>query len=278
MTSTISTAASRPSVAATRGGSGRAPPAMPIQARRTRPSRISAPTIWRVVALIGTASPRPTPATAVLMPTTRPAAVDQRAARVAGVERGVGLDDVVDDAARRAGAAGSERPSADTTAGRHRPAKPCGLPIATTSWPTRRPARRRARPAGAGRVGAQHREVRQRVAADTRTSHLAAVRERRAHALAVPATTCAEVSRNPSGRDHDAGPPPPGARRGRETRRLATDGRERLGHARPRREYASSASASSGSEPGAEGASGPGRCRVDGEARNEVERSHLLKR
>ena len=28
--------------AATRGGNGRAPPAMPIQARRTRPSRISA--------------------------------------------------------------------------------------------------------------------------------------------------------------------------------------------------------------------------------------------
>ena len=57
---------------ATRGGSGRAPPAMPIQARRTRPSRISAETIRRVVALIGTASPSPTPATAVLMPTTRP--------------------------------------------------------------------------------------------------------------------------------------------------------------------------------------------------------------
>ena len=45
---------------------------MPIHARRTRPSRISAETIRRVVALIGIARPSPTPATAVLIPTTRP--------------------------------------------------------------------------------------------------------------------------------------------------------------------------------------------------------------
>src|SRR5581483_723790 len=36
------------------------------------PSLVSAPTIRRVVSLIGTASPSPTPATAVLIPTTRP--------------------------------------------------------------------------------------------------------------------------------------------------------------------------------------------------------------
>ena len=33
--------------------------------------------------------------------------------------------------------AGSERPSADTTPAVTDPANPCGLPIATTSWPTR---------------------------------------------------------------------------------------------------------------------------------------------
>ena len=33
--------------------------------------------------------------------------------------------------------AGSERPSAETTPAVTEPAKPCGLPIATTSWPTR---------------------------------------------------------------------------------------------------------------------------------------------
>ena len=60
---------------------------------------MSAPTIRRVVSLIGTARPSPTPATAVLMPTTRAAGVGERAAGVAGIERGVGLHDVLDDAA-----------------------------------------------------------------------------------------------------------------------------------------------------------------------------------
>src|SRR5579862_7233646 len=94
--------------------------------------------ICRVAALIGTASPRPMPATAVLMPTTRPrtsasappelpglsaasvwitfsmvreaepARAGERGARVAGVERRVGLDDVV-EGGRGGGGAGRGR-------------------------------------------------------------------------------------------------------------------------------------------------------------------------
>ena len=45
---------------------------------------------------IGMAKPMPcaSPATAVLMPMTLPLGVEQRAAAVAGVDRGVGLDEV----------------------------------------------------------------------------------------------------------------------------------------------------------------------------------------
>ena len=60
-----------PSWDASLGGSGREPPAMPMYARRKRPSVISAPTIFRVASSIGTASPSPRPATAVLIPITR---------------------------------------------------------------------------------------------------------------------------------------------------------------------------------------------------------------
>ena len=66
--------------------------------------------IRRLVSFIGTARPRPQPATAVLMPTTREDGVGQRAAGVARVERGVGLDDVLHDA-RRAAVAGGQRPA-----------------------------------------------------------------------------------------------------------------------------------------------------------------------
>ena len=95
-TSTTSRAEPGPATARARGGIGRLPPAMPTYARRTRPSPMRAATMPRVASFTGTARPRPTPATAVLTPTTRPTAVDQRAAGVARIERGVRLDDVVD--------------------------------------------------------------------------------------------------------------------------------------------------------------------------------------
>ena len=95
--------------------------------------------IRRVASLIGTARPRPIPATAVLTPDHATEPVGQRAAGVARVERGVGLDHVLDQAhgASRSGSAASgpgrrRRRRSPSRRGR------CGLPIATTSWPTRR--------------------------------------------------------------------------------------------------------------------------------------------
>ena len=54
--------------------------------------------IRRDVALTGTARPRPTPATAVLMPTIRAAGIRQRPSGAARVEGSIGLDDVLDHA------------------------------------------------------------------------------------------------------------------------------------------------------------------------------------
>ena len=79
--------------------------------------------------------------------------------------------------------AGSERPSADTTPAVTDPPRPCGLPIATTSWPTRR---RSASPSVAGAsespAVAQHGQVGERVAADDLEARLVAVGERRSAA------------------------------------------------------------------------------------------------
>ena len=160
-------------------------------------------------------------------------AVDERAARVARVQRGVGLDDVVDDArrpARRARAASgrARRPRRRSPS----PAKPCGLPIATTSWPTRSVlgvAERGGLQVVA--VGAQHGEVGERVGADDLEAQLAAVGEGGAVPRRLrPATTCAEVSRKPSGVSTTPLPAPAGmcpARVRRVTRRLATEGERR---------------------------------------------------
>ena len=57
----------------------------------------------------------------------------QRSARIAGIERGVGLDQVVDQAA--ACCDRSERPSAETTPVVTVDSKPSGLPMAITNWP-----------------------------------------------------------------------------------------------------------------------------------------------
>ena len=94
--------------------------------------------------------------------------VGERAAGVAGVERGVGLDDVVDDAQGPGRSrSGSERPSALTTPAVTLPASPSGLPTATTSWPTRRSdASPSLAGGGVGPSRADDREIRQRVGAD----------------------------------------------------------------------------------------------------------------
>ena len=77
--------------------------------------------------------------------------------------------------------------------------KPFGLPTATTSWPTRS-ARRVAELGRDERVGlgAEHREVRQRIGADDLGAVLGAVHERGADRAARAATTWAEVTMKPS--------------------------------------------------------------------------------
>ena len=148
-----------------RGGSGR--------------RAIRAPTIRRVAELIGTASPRPMPATAVLMPTTRARLSASAPPELPGFRAAsvwITLSTMRTVAPERVG---SERPSAETTPAVTEPAKPFGLPIATTSCPTRRAlgvaelggARGRPRRRAA-------RRGRERVGADDLEREVAPVRER----------------------------------------------------------------------------------------------------
>ena len=104
---------------------------------------------------------------------------------------------------------GSERPRAETTPAVTEPAKPCGLPIATTSWPTRS---RSASPSSAGgeiaRVDAQHGEVGEGVGADDLELELAAVDERRAAAAFRARDDVGGGEREAVRRDHDAAAAP----------------------------------------------------------------------
>ena len=85
-----------------RRGSGSVCPPTPRQRRRTRPSRISAiATRSAVDDAMAEADPlRRQGSTAVLTPMTSPRASTQRTARVAGIERRVGLQHVVEQASR----------------------------------------------------------------------------------------------------------------------------------------------------------------------------------
>src|SRR5215472_8164008 len=92
--------------------------------------------IFREVALTGTARPRPTPATAVLIPTT----LAWLSASAPPELPGFSAASVwITSSIRRAAEplrVGSDRPSALTTPAVTEPASPSGLPTATTSWPT----------------------------------------------------------------------------------------------------------------------------------------------
>ena len=84
---------------------------MPESGRRTRPFWISCGTT-RAIVLTGMAKPTPalSPvllAMAVFMPIMRPWLSKQRAAGVAGIDRGVDLDDRLEARAARAGRAAS---------------------------------------------------------------------------------------------------------------------------------------------------------------------------
>ena len=116
---------------------------------------------------------------------------------------------------------GSERPSADTTPAVTEPAKPCGLPIATTSWPTRSPA---ASPSSTGAsvarsVRSSARSVSGSDPTSSAVSSRPSVKEATTRGALRSPTTCALVSTKPSGVMTTPEPPPR-----RPTRRLATDG------------------------------------------------------
>ena len=218
-----------------------------MYARRKRPSVISAPTIFRVASSIGTARPSPRPATAVLMPITR--ALESASAppelpgfRAASVW-------ITFSTTRPAGT-GSERPSAETTPAVTVPPNPSGLPIATTSWPTRN---RSASPSSAAVRPLESRRRTARSESGSAPMTLNSCSDPSANPArpepSVLATTCAEVRRNPSGVITTALPPPSSLRpprTRRETRRLATDGARRSATEITALEYASSASASLG--------------------------------
>ena len=76
--------------------------------------------------------PRPTPATAVLMPTTRALASASAPPELPGLSAA----SVWMTSSITRPRAGSDRPSALTTPAVTDPASPSGLPTATTSWPT----------------------------------------------------------------------------------------------------------------------------------------------
>ncbi len=171
----------------------------------------------RVASLIGTASPRPTPATAVLTPTTRASPSASAPPELPGLSA---ASVWITFSTRRPAdpeRVGSERPSAETTPAVTVPARPIGLPIATTSWPTRSSS---ASPSLAGvrslawaRTSGQ---VGKGVGADDLGAQLAAVREGRADAVVALGHDVRRGQHVAVGGDRDGAaaalaPPPAGA-------------------------------------------------------------------
>ena len=185
--------------------------------------------IRRVVALIGTARPSPMPAIAVLMPTTRPRPLASAPPELPGLRAAsVWITFSMIRAGRRPAGAGRARPRAETTPAVTEPSKPCGLPIATTSWPTRSssasPSSAGASPPSSARTIARS-ESGSRPRTEKRSSRPSVNAAR--PPLAGAATTCAEVRMKPSCVRATPLPAPTGIlprRVRRWTRRLATAG------------------------------------------------------
>src|ERR1017187_5224328 len=223
-TSTTRSPVAAPALSRSGAGSGAGMLTRPRYARRTRPCCMSAVMIRLVVALTGTARPTPAPATAVLMPTTRAWLSASPPPEFPGVSAAsVWITSSISRAAEPL-RVGSDRPRPLTTPAVTEPARPSGLPTATTSWPTTSSS---ASPSSAGGG------VWPIVLSTARSESGSAPTTRNGAAEppangAVPAaawpTTCALVSRNPSPVKTTAeprlSPPPPSGRRG--TRKLAT--------------------------------------------------------
>src|SRR2546427_5243596 len=203
--------------------------------------------ILRVASSIGTASPRPIPATAVLIPTTVPRPSASAPPELPGLSAAsVGMTFSPSLVARRE-LRGSARPSALTTPAVTEPENPSGFPIATTSWPTRSLD---ASPSSAGwrsRPSSRRTARSESSSRPTTSNRSSCPSTNAADPREVPATTCAEVIANPSELITTPEPapwttPPRPARW--TTRRLATEGVRRSATVVTTCEYASSASSS----------------------------------
>src|SRR5438874_1486402 len=208
--------------------------------------------IRRVVSLIGTASPRPIPATAVLTPTTRPRASTSAPPELPGLSAASVWMTFSTMRVAEPARVGSDRPSALTTPAVTDPAKPIGLPSATTSWPTRstsaspRTAGCRSRPVA--RITARS----DNASAPTTSVSISRPSVNAASPPSAPAITCADVSMKPSAVITTAEPAPAPRLPSRDrfvTRRLATAGSTCSATDVTIREYASSASNSAGEPP-----------------------------
>ena len=177
-----------------------------------------------VVAFTGTASPRPTPARAVLTPTSRAFASTSAPPEFPGLRAAsvwITFSTILPTEGR-------ERPRALTTPEVTEPARPCGLPTATTSWPTRSlsalPRLHRGEPR---REDPHHREVRQDVTTDDLEPRLAPVGERRGAVRAVRDDVGAREEVAVGGEHHGA----PGTRTTARTHAQRRDRRDdALGH------------------------------------------------
>ena len=166
-------------------------------------------------ALTGTARPSPTPATAVLMPTTRPVESASAPPELPGLSAAsVWITSSITRPACPL-RVGRERPSALTTPAVTEPASPSGLPTATTSWPT---TRRSASPrrTGAGRSAGRS----ARSTARSESGSAPTTRDPRLHAVE-EVGAAAGRRRPPRGR---SSPAPRPRRRRRRSRCLGRSG------------------------------------------------------
>src|SRR5215469_11129832 len=197
--------------------------------------------IRRVVALTGTARPSPTPATAVLMPTTRECASASAPPELPGLSAAsVWITSSTRPASRPR--VGSDRPTALTTPAVTEPARPSGLPTATTSWPTTRLSASPSSAGGGVDPPARTTARAERGSEPTTVNEALVPSENNAVPCWLLPTTCALVSRNPSPVKTTAEPrlspprPPPAW----GTRTLATLGVSSAATPATTREYPSS--------------------------------------
>ncbi|OKI23154.1 hypothetical protein A6A25_35055 [Saccharothrix sp. CB00851] len=211
-TCTSRTPARWPVRSATASGRGAGAPTTPRYARRTRPSTISVDRIRRVVLFIGIASPRPMPASVVLMPTTSPVEFASAPPELPGLSAAsVWITSSITRPTRPL-LTGTARPSALTTPAVTEPARPNGLPTAMTSWPT---CRRSASPnfaAPGASADALSTARSARGSVPTTVNGDSAPSANTAVPSRLPPTTCALVNRKPSSVNTTADPAPRGIR------------------------------------------------------------------